>query len=261
MKKRLFALIAAVLCLGSTLGQQSLMGVSYYFGHLYLHSKINGHPASLVFDTGSPYTCMDSTFLADSGIEYKNIWKAEMDGAGNDPEIVRIIVDELTYTVNEKEYQSHIAPIIQLKSILGDYADGILGIDNMGGKVVAINYLDEQMGFWDQLGDTAGFTSIPIRHILIDFLLYIKEMTVSGLKKTHFLFSIFLNKCNSRPFLVIVLKVWKMKQIGGFHRKRHSKVGSAHKHQMHMTFVVGNYAIAIYCRILNLFVRIAFLLI
>ena len=185
MKKLFFTLIVAMLCLGSAIGQQNQMRMTYYFGHVYLHSKINGHPASLVFDTGSPYTCIDSIFLAESGLKYENIWKAEMDGAGNDPEIVRIIVDELTYTVNEKEYQSHIAPIIQLKSILGDYADGILGIDNMGGKVVAINYLDEQMGFGDQLGDTAGFTSIPIRYennrIYVPLVVAVREgKTIQG---------------------------------------------------------------------------------
>lgn len=74
---------------------------------------------------------------------------------------MRVIVDELTYTVDEKEYQSHISPIIQLKPILGDYADGILGIDNMGGKVIAIDYLDEQIGFGNQLGDTAGSRLSP----------------------------------------------------------------------------------------------------
>jgi hypothetical protein len=163
MKKHLFTLIALILCLGSAFGQQNWMKITY-FGHLYLHSKINGHPASLVFDTGSPYTCMDSTFFADSGIEYKHIWKAQLGGAGNNQETVRVIVDELTYTVDEKEHLSHISPIIQLKPIVGDYADGILGIDEMGGKVIAIHYLDEQMGVWDQPGDTTGFTSIPIRY-------------------------------------------------------------------------------------------------
>ena len=163
MKKALFTLIAVMLCLGSAIGQHNWMKITY-FGHLYLHSKINGHPASLVFDTGSPYTCLDSIFFADSGLKYKEIWEAKMGGTGNAQEKVSVIVDELTYTVDEKEYQSHISPIILLKSILGDYADGILGIDNMGRKVIAINYLDEQMGFWDQLGDTTGFTSIPIRY-------------------------------------------------------------------------------------------------
>jgi hypothetical protein len=164
MKKLLFTLMAVMLCLGNALGQQNWMKVTY-FGHLYLHSKINGYPAFLVFDTGSPYTCLDSIFFADSGLKYKEIWEAKMGGAGNAQEKVRVIVDELTYTVDEKEYQSHISPIIQLKPILGDHADGILGIDNMGEKVIAINYLDEQMGFWDKLGDTTGFTSIPIRYV------------------------------------------------------------------------------------------------
>lgn len=58
---------------------------------------------------------------------------------------------------------SDISPIIQLKPIVGDYADGILGIDNLGGKVITIDYLNEQMAFEDQLGNTEGFTSIPIR--------------------------------------------------------------------------------------------------
>ena len=164
MKKVLFTLITAVICLGSAIGQQNRTGMTYYFGHLYLHSKINGHPAFLAFDTGSPYTCIDSTFLADSGLQYKMVGYAQMGGAGNNQAKVRVIVDELTYTVEEKEYQSHISPIIQLKPILGDYADGILGIDNMGGKVIAIDYLGEQIGFGDQLSDTTGFTSIPIRY-------------------------------------------------------------------------------------------------
>ena len=185
MKKILFALIAAVLGLGSAIGQQSQMKMTYYFGHIYLHSKINGHPAFLVFDTGSPYACMDSTFLADSGLQYKMVGYGQMGGAGNNQAKVRVIVDELTYTVDEKEYQSHISPIIQLKPIVGDYADGILGIDNMGGKVIAIDYLGEQIGFWDQLADTAGFTSIPIRYdnirIYVPFAVTVREgKTIQG---------------------------------------------------------------------------------
>ena len=185
MKKVLFTLIAAMLCLGSAIGQQNWMRMTYYFGHLYLHSKINGYPASLAFDTGSPYTCIDSTFLAGSGLQYKMVGFAQMGGAGNTQEKVRVIVDELTYSVDEKEYQSHISPIIQLKPILGDYVDGILGIDNMGGKVIAIDYVGEQIGFRDQLDDTARFTSIPIRYennrIFVPLVVTVREgKTIKG---------------------------------------------------------------------------------
>ncbi len=145
------------------MGQQEMAKVSY-FGHLYLETSVNGHPARLAFDTGAPYTCIDSTYLADSKLQYKNIGRARMGGSGNGQETVPIIINELTYIVADTEYTSKVSPVIQLKSILGDQADGLLGIDNMGGKVIAINYVDELMGFWNQLGDTTGYTSIPIRY-------------------------------------------------------------------------------------------------
>lgn len=135
-----------------------------YFGHLYLETSVNGQPARLAFDTGAPYTCIDSTYLADSKLQYKNIGRARMGGSGNGQETVPIIINELTYIVADTEYTSKVSPVIQLKPILGDQADGLLGIDNMGGKVIAINYVDELMGFWNQLGDTTGYTSIPIRY-------------------------------------------------------------------------------------------------
>jgi len=159
----LFTTIAVLLCCGHLMGQQEMAKVSY-FGHLYLETSVNGHPARLAFDTGAPYTCIDSTYLADSKLQYKNIGRARMGGSGNGQETVPIIINELTYIVADTEYTSKVSPVIQLKSILGDQADGLLGIDNMGGKVIAINYVDELMGFWNQLGDTTGYTSIPIRY-------------------------------------------------------------------------------------------------
>lgn len=163
MKRTLFTTIAVLLCCGHLMGQQKMAKVSY-FGHLYLETSVNGHPARLAFDTGAPYTCIDSTYLADSKLQYKNIGRARMGGSGNGQETVPIIINELTYIVADTEYTSKVSPVIQLKSILGDQADGLLGIDNMGGKVIAINYVDELMGFWNQLGDTTGYTSIPIRY-------------------------------------------------------------------------------------------------
>ena len=161
MRKTLLFL-AAVFCFSTITGQQ--MSKILYYSHLYLDSRINGKTARLVFDTGSPYTCIDSTFVADSNLQYNRIVEGRMGGAGNNQETIRVILNELTYTVSGQEYVSDISPIIQLKSIVGDYADGILGIDNMGEKVITIDYLGEQMAFEDRLGNTEGYTSIPIRY-------------------------------------------------------------------------------------------------
>ena len=163
MKRLLIATIGVFLCCSLVMAQQQMNKVCCY-GHIYLETTVNGHPARLAFDTGAPYTCIDSTYLADSKLQYKNIENAQMGGAGNNVENVLIILNELTYIVADKEYISKISPIIQLKPILGDQADGILGIDNMGGKIIAINYVDEMMGIWDKIGDTNGYTSIPIRY-------------------------------------------------------------------------------------------------
>lgn len=162
MKKILFPLLAFV-SFSSLMGQPEMEKV-VYLSHLYVKSDINGKKALLAFDTGSPYTCVDSTYVADSNLQYTRIGRASMGGAGNAQEKVRIIIGELTYTFADKKYTSRVSPIIQLKPILGDQADGILGIDNMGDKVIAIDYEREQMGLWDQLGDVSGYTSIPIRY-------------------------------------------------------------------------------------------------
>lgn len=161
MKKTLLFL-TAVFCFSTLMGQQ--MNKIIYYSHLYLESKVNGKTARLVFDTGSPYTCIDSIFVAESNLQYSRIVEGRMGGAGNSQETVRVILNELTYTVSDQQFVSDISPIIQLKPIVGDYADGILGIDNLDGKVITIDYLNEQMAFEDQLGSTEGFTSIPIRY-------------------------------------------------------------------------------------------------
>ncbi len=80
MKKTLL-LLTAVFCFSALLGQQ--MNKILYFGHLYLESKVNGKTARLVFDTGSPYTCIDSIFVADSNLQYSKIVEGRMGGAGN----------------------------------------------------------------------------------------------------------------------------------------------------------------------------------
>lgn len=162
--KRTIVTIVALLCCGWAMGQQRMENATY-FGHIYLQTMIDGHMANLAFDTGSPYLCLDSTYQADSGYAYKNVIDAKMDGAGNNSASVKAIVNEATYTLAGHTYTTKVAPIVSLKPILGDYADGILGLSELGGKVIAIDFARGKIGFWERLGtsDIEGYTSIPIR--------------------------------------------------------------------------------------------------
>ncbi|MBR5075327.1 MAG: aspartyl protease family protein [Bacteroidales bacterium] len=164
MKRFLLLGLATLFCL-QIFGQGNTSDIKYY-GHIYVQSEINGQPANLAFDTGSPYTCLDSTFFAGCTYKYKNMGKAQMGGTGNKKEFVRIIIGELTYTAGGKEYTSKVSPIFQLKPIIGDYADGLLGISDFGGKIISIDYRNEKMTFLDKLDktDIEGFTKIAIRY-------------------------------------------------------------------------------------------------
>jgi len=181
MKKRILAAVLLLLVATAVPAQQRMIDANYYSHHFYLPSLINGQPAHLIFDTGSPYVCLDSIFLAQSGLHYTQVFRAKMGGTGNNVTPVRFIHDELTYTIADKEYKSAISPIFELKPIIGDYADGLLGMTELEGKYIAIDYRGRKLGFWDHLesADTAGYIGIPIEiektRIMVPVTVVIRE--------------------------------------------------------------------------------------
>lgn len=210
--KKIFIFLAAAFCLASAIGQEKAESMLYYSNHIYVKSQINGVNTTLVFDTGAPYTCIDSIFLAESKLNYENIGFASMGGSGNNKEKVRIIIEELTYTVSGKKYVSKVSPIIKLKQIVGDLADGILGIDNMGDKVITIDYVGEQMSVYDKLGDTIGYVSIPIRYaqssIFVPLSVTVNEdITIEGEALMD------LGSGNSVSFTSVVAKQYRLQDV------------------------------------------------
>ena len=163
MKKSLMIFIVAVLCIGQVFGQQGMAKMTYY-GHLYLESSINGKPARMIFDTGSPYTCLDSIFVAESGLEFDSIEWVTASGAGDGVVEVPVVLNKLSYTFGEREFINEMTPVMQIKPIVGDFADGIIGMSHLSDKVISIDYVADQMRISDSLGDTAGYTAIPIRY-------------------------------------------------------------------------------------------------
>ena len=184
MKRILLLAVATTFCL--QIYGQGISDIKYY-SHIYVQSMINGQPANLAFDTGSPYTCLDSIFFAGSTYTYKKVGYATISGAGNNKQTVKIIIGELTYTAGEKEYTSKVSPIFQLKPIIGDYADGLMGISELSGKIFSIDYKNEKMAFLDKLeeSETTGFTKIAIKYENSKILVPVtvtarKDITISG---------------------------------------------------------------------------------
>ena len=157
-----------------------------YFGdHIYLKTEINGKPANLLFDTGAELFYLDSTYVVEKDFNFKTIGNAMIDGSGsNGPSKTKIIIGEVTVTAAGKTYKPDYTPLINLRTIVGDQADGIFGMKAISGKIISIDYKNAKLNLYDKLNPqmTEGYQCIPVkiqsRQILIPLKITVNPQTV-----------------------------------------------------------------------------------
>ena len=90
---------------------------------------------------------------------------ANLPGVGNEPQKVPIILNEVECTVNNSIYKTRQVPILQLKPVLGDIADGIIGLAHFSNQVMQISYADEYIKTYDDISgtDISGYSRVPMR--------------------------------------------------------------------------------------------------
>ena len=132
--------------------------------HIYLNAEVNGKPARLVFDTGSSDVYLDSTWLSESGIKYARMGKAMVRGAGNEAKKTTLIFSGVNVSMNGSQYSPQMVPVIDLRAILGDTADGIFGLKDLKEKIIVIDYKNEKLTLLDKLASAQieGFSRISI---------------------------------------------------------------------------------------------------
>ncbi len=137
-----------------------------YYGHIYLKIKRDSISGNFVFDTGSPLPLLyDSLFYAHSHYKHKRIRKALLPGAGTKKEKVKVLLDSIPVHLKDSIYYTRLTPIFKLKPILGDYADGILGINFFLNQVMQIDYEKEYINIFtsiDSLG-TQGYLKFKMK--------------------------------------------------------------------------------------------------
>ena len=153
-----------VLLMGTFLYAQE-HDIEFISNHIYLKADVNGKPAHLVFDTGSADVYLDSTWLAKSGIKYPQMGKAMVRGAGNEARKTTIVFSGVSISMGGKQYAPQMVPVIDLRAILGDAADGIFGLRDLKGKVITVDYKNRKLTQSDKVtsAQTEGFTRIPIQ--------------------------------------------------------------------------------------------------
>lgn len=116
-----------------------------YRGHIYVKGKVNNVEGNFVFDTGADNLYFDSLFYDKSHFSYDSIAIAKLPGAGTGMQTVEVILNSVDFNSGEIDYKTNVVPIMSLKTILGDFADGILGLDYFSDKVLEINYQKNYM--------------------------------------------------------------------------------------------------------------------
>ena len=184
MKLHITTIAALGLALISATTNAQEHNIKYLGDHIYLQTEVNGKPANLVFDTGAELIYLDSTYVADQNFNFKLIGNAMIDGAGSDgPAKTKIIIGEVTVTASGKTYKPEFTPLVNLRPLLGNQADGIFGMKAISGKIISIDYKNQTLSLHDKLTPqmTEGYTCIPVkiknRKILVPLTINVNSQT------------------------------------------------------------------------------------
>lgn len=134
-----------------------------YQQHLYCKVILRDSiPARMIFDTGCTNLLLDSTFYSEKFAKNGNLRKAMLGGAGGGMEMANIDASKWTYHIGEETMTEDIATVLNLRKIVGDDADGMVGMTFMKGKRVEFNYANSYLRFLPT-EETIGedYTRIP----------------------------------------------------------------------------------------------------
>jgi len=112
-----------------------------YDQHLYFKVMLRDSiPARMIFDTGCDNLLLDSTFYASTFGEGKNLGRAILSGGGNGHEPAVLDASGWSYRIGQESQTERMAIVMNLRKILGDGVDGLVGLPFMQGKRVEFNY-------------------------------------------------------------------------------------------------------------------------
>jgi len=138
-----------------------------YRNHIYITGLLDSVSGNFVFDTGADNLYIDTLFYKQHNFHYENLVQATIPGAGNGVQHIQVVFEPVRFNFANCEYSSSQVPLLSLKPILGDFADGILGRDFFENKVLAVNYQHQYMKIYEHIDsvNTADYTRIQCENI------------------------------------------------------------------------------------------------
>lgn len=135
-----------------------------YEGHIYFEVVFDSIKGNYLFDTGADYLYHDKFFYYNNGFKNK-IYKATMGaGAGTKQEIIDVVYDTTKFVWQNRNFSAVRTPILNFKSMLGDYADGIIGYRFFNDSILLVNYEKKYVSIHQNLDsiELSLYNKIPL---------------------------------------------------------------------------------------------------
>lgn len=171
MRNKLTLIFALLLIIGASCSnreqEEQIPGKAFPIvnrGHLYIIGEADGVKGNYIFDTGASNFYYDSTYYSQNDFHYSNLFTAKLPGAGTTVQNVEVINDTVNFSFGNYLYQTNNVPILKLKPIVGDFADGIIGMEYFSNSVLEINYEREYMCIFQSIDsvDVSDYSRIKI---------------------------------------------------------------------------------------------------
>ncbi len=118
----------------------------HYDRHLCLEVELcDTIAARMLFDTGNTHLLLDSTFYAEKIGDRVPLMRSMFGGAGDGMESARMAMHAWRYRLGKEEMTERMAVVMNLRKIVGEKADGMVGMTLMQGRRVRFDYDDGYM--------------------------------------------------------------------------------------------------------------------
>lgn len=158
-----------------------------YEGHIYIHAEVAGISGDFILDTGADNLYLDSTYYSNHSWNHKNKVKALLPGAGEKPKEIDYILDSVKLTFGNAHFNTPGVPVLDLKAIVGDIADGIIGFGYFKDLVLEVDYQNQIIRTYQNITqvDLEGYEKIEIEifnnRILVPMRISVSpELTIKG---------------------------------------------------------------------------------
>lgn len=134
----------------------------HYDRHLCLEVELcDTIAARMLFDTGNTHLLLDSTFYAEKIGDRVPLMRSMFGGAGDGMESARMAMHTWRYRLGKEEMTERMAVVMNLRKIVGEKTDGMVGMTLMQGRRALFDY---KSGYMQLL---AAADSIPQNFVKI----------------------------------------------------------------------------------------------